>query len=155
MSSVAATRMPSDVDFISQDRGLLTNFALNFDASCRVFGRRRELTLSWRQLASFWTGDPSNADSIHQVAHYERLIVITFCNARDQNDDPEFYFCSRAALQPFFKQKVKKVVVAAPVKDVNPVLNIVFGCNEVQTLTVSIRRILCFSTTQLQYHPNV
>lgn len=38
---------------------------------------------------------------------------------------------SRAALQPFFDQRVKKVIVAAPVKDANPVLNIVFGCNEV------------------------
>jgi len=39
---------------------------------------------------------------------------------------------SRAALQPFFDQRVKKVIVAAPVKDANPVLNIVFGCNETQ-----------------------
>jgi len=41
-------------------------------------------------------------------------------------------FLDRAALQPFFDQRVKKVIVAAPVKDANPVLNIVFGCNETQ-----------------------
>jgi len=39
-------------------------------------------------------------------------------------------FLDRAALQPYFDQKVKKVVVAAPVKDAQPVLNIVYGCNE-------------------------
>ncbi len=40
----------------------------------------------------------------------------------------------RTALQPFFDKGVKKVVVSAPVKDPNPVLNIVYGCNEVSAL---------------------
>mmetsp|Transcript_16651 Transcript_16651/g.42705 ORF Transcript_16651/g.42705 Transcript_16651/m.42705 type:complete len:344 (+) Transcript_16651:174-1205(+) len=38
-------------------------------------------------------------------------------------------FLTREALQPFFDQGVKKVIVSAPVKDPNPVLNIVYGCN--------------------------
>lgn len=38
-------------------------------------------------------------------------------------------FLTRAALQPFFDSGVKKVVVSAPVKDPNPVLNIVYGVN--------------------------
>jgi glyceraldehyde 3-phosphate dehydrogenase len=36
---------------------------------------------------------------------------------------------TRAKLQPFFDAGVKKVVVSAPVKDPEPVLNIVYGCN--------------------------
>ncbi|KAK9797033.1 hypothetical protein WJX73_001408 [Symbiochloris irregularis] len=39
-------------------------------------------------------------------------------------------FLTRKALQPYFDSKVAKVVVAAPVKDPDPVLNIVMGCNE-------------------------
>ncbi len=39
-------------------------------------------------------------------------------------------FLTRAALQPYFDAGVKKVVVSAPVKDPNPVLNVVVGCNE-------------------------
>lgn len=39
-------------------------------------------------------------------------------------------FLTRTALNPYFDHAVKKVVVAAPVKDANPVLNIVMGCNE-------------------------
>ncbi|KAK9830553.1 hypothetical protein WJX72_012427 [[Myrmecia] bisecta] len=39
-------------------------------------------------------------------------------------------FLTRASLQPFFDRSVKKVVVSAPVKDPEPVLNIVYGCNE-------------------------
>ncbi|CAL8460499.1 g28 [Coccomyxa elongata] len=39
-------------------------------------------------------------------------------------------FLTRSALQPFFSHGVKKVVVSAPVKDADPVLNIVYGCNE-------------------------
>jgi hypothetical protein len=42
----------------------------------------------------------------------------------------------RATLQPYFDQGVKKVVVSAPVKDPNPVLNVVYGCNEVSTPAV-------------------
>lgn len=40
-------------------------------------------------------------------------------------------FLTRPKLQPFFDGGVKKVVVSAPVKDPKPVLNIVYGCNEV------------------------
>lgn len=36
---------------------------------------------------------------------------------------------NRAALQPYFDAGIKKVVVSAPVKDPNPVLNIVYGVN--------------------------
>ena len=39
-------------------------------------------------------------------------------------------FLTRAALQPYFDLGVKKVVVSAPVKDQDPVLNVVVGCNE-------------------------
>ena len=59
----------------------------------------------------------------------------------------------RAALQPFFDQKVKKVVVAAPVKDSDPVLNVVFGCNEVKSLTHPARILrLMFTYVQQQHH---
>lgn len=37
----------------------------------------------------------------------------------------------RKALDPYFQHGIKKVVVAAPVKDADPVLNVVMGCNEV------------------------
>jgi glyceraldehyde 3-phosphate dehydrogenase len=40
-------------------------------------------------------------------------------------------FLTRAALQPYFDKGVPKVVVSAPVKDPNPVLNVVMGCNDV------------------------
>lgn len=39
-------------------------------------------------------------------------------------------FLTRAQLQPYFDAGVAKVVVSAPVKDPQPVLNIVYGCNE-------------------------
>jgi len=39
---------------------------------------------------------------------------------------------NRKALAPYFASGVKKVVVSAPVKDADPVLNIVVGCNEVR-----------------------
>jgi glyceraldehyde-3-phosphate dehydrogenase/erythrose-4-phosphate dehydrogenase len=42
----------------------------------------------------------------------------------------------RSALQPFFSHGVKKVVVSAPVKDADPVLNIVYGCNEVREIQI-------------------
>lgn len=38
-------------------------------------------------------------------------------------------FLNRATLQPYFDQGIKKVVVSAPVKDPEPVLNVVMGCN--------------------------
>jgi len=38
----------------------------------------------------------------------------------------------RKALAPYFASGVKKVIVSAPVKDVDPMLNIVVGCNEVR-----------------------
>mmetsp|Transcript_28361 Transcript_28361/g.80060 ORF Transcript_28361/g.80060 Transcript_28361/m.80060 type:complete len:344 (-) Transcript_28361:256-1287(-) len=38
-------------------------------------------------------------------------------------------FLTREKLQPFFDKGIKKVIVSAPVKDPNPVLNIVYGCN--------------------------
>lgn len=38
-------------------------------------------------------------------------------------------FLTRAALQPYFDMGVKKIVVSAPVKDPNPVLNVVYGVN--------------------------
>ena len=38
-------------------------------------------------------------------------------------------FLTRAKLQPYFDKGIKKVVVSAPVKDPEPVLNIVMGCN--------------------------
>ncbi|KAG7667529.1 hypothetical protein Ndes2526B_g03529 [Nannochloris sp. 'desiccata'] len=38
-------------------------------------------------------------------------------------------FLNRAALQPYFDAGIKKVVVSAPVKDADPVLNIVYGVN--------------------------
>mmetsp|Transcript_54188 Transcript_54188/g.171968 ORF Transcript_54188/g.171968 Transcript_54188/m.171968 type:complete len:356 (-) Transcript_54188:21-1088(-) len=41
-------------------------------------------------------------------------------------------FLTRAKLQPFFDNGVKKVLVSAPVKDADPVLNIVVGCNDDQ-----------------------
>ncbi|KAL6750910.1 glyceraldehyde 3-phosphate dehydrogenase [Haematococcus lacustris] len=41
-------------------------------------------------------------------------------------------FLTRATLQPYFTMGVKKVVVSAPVKDPNPVLNIVYGVNHDQ-----------------------
>lgn len=44
-------------------------------------------------------------------------------------------FLTRAALQPFFDSGAKKVVVSAPVKDANPVLNIVYGVNHVSKNT--------------------
>ncbi len=40
-------------------------------------------------------------------------------------------FLTRAALQPYFEKGIKKVVVSAPVKDADPVLNVVMGCNDV------------------------
>jgi glyceraldehyde-3-phosphate dehydrogenase/erythrose-4-phosphate dehydrogenase len=42
-------------------------------------------------------------------------------------------FLTRATLQPYFDKGVPKVVVSAPVKDPNPVLNVVMGCNHVST----------------------
>lgn len=39
-------------------------------------------------------------------------------------------FLTRATLQPYFDKGIKKVVVSAPVKDPEPVLNIVMGCND-------------------------
>jgi len=39
-------------------------------------------------------------------------------------------FLTREKLQPFFDNGVKKVIVSAPVKDANPVLNIVYGVND-------------------------
>ena len=53
------------------------------------------------------------------------------CVACVQNRN--FCFC-RKTLQPYFDALVKKVVVAAPVKDEKPVLNIVMGCNEVMPM---------------------
>lgn len=41
-------------------------------------------------------------------------------------------FLTRAKLQPYFDKGIKKVVVSAPVKDEDPVLNIVVGCNDVR-----------------------
>ncbi|KAF5830329.1 hypothetical protein DUNSADRAFT_14740 [Dunaliella salina] len=41
-------------------------------------------------------------------------------------------FLTRATLQPYFDKGIKKVVVSAPVKDPNPVLNIVYGVNHNQ-----------------------
>lgn len=41
-------------------------------------------------------------------------------------------FLTREKLAPYFAKGVKKVVVSAPVKDPEPVLNIVVGCNEVR-----------------------
>lgn len=41
-------------------------------------------------------------------------------------------FLTRKALQPFFDGGIKKVVVSAPVKDADPVLNIVYGVNHVR-----------------------
>ena len=38
-------------------------------------------------------------------------------------------FLDRAALQPYFDAGMKKIVVSAPVKDADPVLNIVYGVN--------------------------
>lgn len=40
---------------------------------------------------------------------------------------------TRASLQTYFDQGVKKVVVSAPVKDEPPVLNVVMGCNDVSS----------------------
>jgi glyceraldehyde-3-phosphate dehydrogenase/erythrose-4-phosphate dehydrogenase len=40
-------------------------------------------------------------------------------------------FLTRATLQPYFDKGVPQVVVSAPVKDPEPVLNVVVGCNEV------------------------
>lgn len=39
-------------------------------------------------------------------------------------------FLTRAKLAPFFDKGVKKVIVSAPVKDPEPVLNVVMGCND-------------------------
>eukprot|EP00798_Chlamydomonas_sp_ICE-L_P007409 gene7409-537_t len=39
-------------------------------------------------------------------------------------------FLDRKALAPYFEKGIKKVVVSAPVKDADPVLNIVIGCND-------------------------
>jgi len=39
-------------------------------------------------------------------------------------------FLTRKTLQPYFDKGIKKVVVSAPVKDADPVLNVVVGCNE-------------------------
>eukprot|EP00879_Flechtneria_rotunda_P002492 GHRR01002690.1.p1 GENE.GHRR01002690.1~~GHRR01002690.1.p1 ORF type:complete len:349 (+),score=81.87 GHRR01002690.1:102-1148(+) len=39
-------------------------------------------------------------------------------------------FLTREALQPYFDKGVPKVVVSAPVKDPDPVLNVVMGCND-------------------------
>lgn len=39
-------------------------------------------------------------------------------------------FLTRAALQPYLDKGVQKIVVSAPVKDPQPVLNIVMGCNQ-------------------------
>ena len=36
---------------------------------------------------------------------------------------------NRATLQPYFDNGIKKIVVSAPVKDADPVLNIVYGVN--------------------------
>lgn len=41
-------------------------------------------------------------------------------------------FLTRGPLQPYFDKGIKKVVVSAPVKDPNPVLNIVYGVNHNQ-----------------------
>ena len=38
-------------------------------------------------------------------------------------------FLTRATLQPYFDNGIKKIVVSAPVKDPKPVLNIVYGVN--------------------------
>jgi glyceraldehyde 3-phosphate dehydrogenase len=38
-------------------------------------------------------------------------------------------FLNRATLQSYFDKGIKKVVVSAPVKDPEPVLNVVMGCN--------------------------
>lgn len=44
-------------------------------------------------------------------------------------------FLTRDKLAPYFDAAgAKKVVVSAPVKDPNPVLNVVMGCNHVSTL---------------------
>jgi glyceraldehyde-3-phosphate dehydrogenase/erythrose-4-phosphate dehydrogenase len=40
-------------------------------------------------------------------------------------------FLTRATLQPYFEKGVPQVVVSAPVKDPEPVLNVVMGCNQV------------------------
>jgi hypothetical protein len=40
-------------------------------------------------------------------------------------------FLTRDTLQPYFDKGVPKIVVSAPVKDPNPVLNVVMGCNHV------------------------
>jgi glyceraldehyde 3-phosphate dehydrogenase len=41
-------------------------------------------------------------------------------------------FLTRAVLAPYFDKGVPKVVVSAPVKDPEPVLNVVVGCNDVR-----------------------
>lgn len=48
-------------------------------------------------------------------------------------------FLTREKLAPYFAKGVKKVVVSAPVKDPEPVLNIVVGCNEVRRAGASER----------------
>lgn len=51
-------------------------------------------------------------------------------------------FLTRAALQPYFDKGVKKVVVSAPVKDPDAVLNVVMGCNDVRhSGDVSVREL--------------
>jgi glyceraldehyde-3-phosphate dehydrogenase/erythrose-4-phosphate dehydrogenase len=51
-------------------------------------------------------------------------------------------FLDRATLQPYFDKGVPKVVVSAPVKDPNPVLNVVMGCNHV---SVQSQQLLLFA----------
>ncbi|PSC69550.1 glyceraldehyde-3-phosphate dehydrogenase [Micractinium conductrix] len=59
--------------------------------------------------------DPSKVDWVGSGAE-----IVLDCSGK---------FLTRAKLQPYFDNGVKKVVVSAPVKDPSPVLNIVYGVN--------------------------
>lgn len=62
-------------------------------------------------------------------------------------------FLTRAALQPYFEKGVPKVVVGAPVKDPEPVLNIVMGCNHVSCCCYCY--CYCYFFWQLPWGPRV
>lgn len=98
--------------------------------------------LKYDSVHGTWPGEVAVVDGSIAVSLGDKQRTISYSVSADPNkvawEDSQVdivfeasgKFLTRKALDAYFQHGVKKVVVAAPVKDADPVLNIVMGCNE-------------------------